>query len=138
MRTLLLALLAVSWLGAHELLFKTEGGRAVVCAFSFPDGTPFSYEKVEVYPPEGDVPHAHGFTDRNGRFAFVPDAPGAWSVKAISEDGHGGTYTVEVDQAMKEAEGGRSFFDQFTRLLVGVGLILGLFALYQFTRRKKS
>jgi hypothetical protein len=76
-----------------------------------------------------------GRTDRNGRIVFVPDRPGTWRVRAFSEDGHGVDETVAVDAVAGPRRGSPA--DRTSRIIAGLGIILGLFGgIALFYRRR--
>jgi nickel transport protein len=133
-----LALLLHASAAAHEVLHEVEDSKAVVVRFSYADGTPFTYESCEARYDKEDVPYLAGFTDANGRFAFVPDRAGTWRIQAISGDGHGTEITLEVDASLAAVLVGGSVADRFLRILAGVGLLLGVFGVLSLTRRRRG
>jgi len=124
-------------LHAHSLSHTTGQGSALIVELRYADGSPFSYEAAEVYRPAESVPFLAGRTDANGRLAFVPDRPGDWRVRAFSEDGHGGDFTVAA-----AAEGGSSpssaGLGEVGGLAVGLSILFGLFGLWSLFIRKRS
>jgi nickel transport protein len=123
---------------AHEVLHEVEDSQSVVVHLFYADGTPFSYESCEARFANEDVPYVVGFTDANGRFAFVPDRAGTWRIQATSEDGHGAEITLEVDASLAAVSRGGSVADRFLRILAGVGLLLGIFGVLSLTRRRRE
>ena len=87
------ALMAVFWVGpawGHGVGYAVDTSRTVCIRVSYDDSEPMSYAKVKVFGPgDGTIEHQNGRTDKNGRFAFVPDAPGVWRVEAGDGMGHG-------------------------------------------------
>jgi nickel transport protein len=134
---LLSAALLAGALHAHSLSHEAQTGSAVIVELRYGDGSPFSYETAEVYRPAESVPFLAGRTDANGRLAFVPDRPGDWRVRAFSEDGHGGDFTVAA-----AAEGGSSpssaGLGEIGGLAVGLSILFGLFGLWSLFVRKRS
>jgi nickel transport protein len=134
---LLSAALLAGALHAHSLSHEAQTGSAVIVELRYGDGSPFSYETAEVYRPAESVPFLAGRTDANGRLAFVPDRPGDWRVRAFSEDGHGGDFTVAA-----AAEGGSSpssaGLGEIDGLAVGLSILFGLFGLWSLFIRKRS
>jgi nickel transport protein len=131
------AALLASTLHAHSLSHEAQPGNAVIVELRYGDGSPFSYETAEVYRPAESVPFLAGRTDANGRMAFVPDRSGDWRVRAFSEDGHGGDFTVAA-----VAEGGSSpssaGLGEVGDLAVGLSILFGLFGLWSLFVRKRS
>lgn len=68
---------------------------AVTVTFTGHDGAPLSGLSSRVLYPDGNR-YLAGQTDSQGRVVFLPDREGEWTVKAMGEDGHGGTVHVEV------------------------------------------
>jgi len=93
-------------------------------------GSPMSYAAVKVYPPDNpSLPFQEGYTDRNGRFAFLPDKPGVWKVEVNDGMGHAVEVEIEVDEEFKTtgdsgADGRR--LGVWRGILTGVGIIWGL------------
>jgi nickel transport protein len=130
------AALLAGVLHAHSLSHTAGQGSALIVELRYADGSPFSYEAAEVYRPAESVPFLAGRTDANGRLAFVPDLPGDWRVRAFSEDGHGGDFTVSAGTAGGAAE--RSIgLGEVGGLAVGLSILFGLFGLWSlFVRRR--
>jgi nickel transport protein len=131
------AALLAGVLHAHSLSHTAGQGSALIVELRYADGSPFSYEAAEVYRPAESSPFLAGRTDANGRLAFVPDRPGDWRIRAFSEDGHGGDFTVAA-----AAEGGSSTssagLGEVGGLAVGLSILFGLFGLWSLFLRKKS
>lgn len=135
----LLLLAAALPASAHELQHEAEHGDAVSVRFHYADGAPFSYETCEVYRPGEETPFQVGRTDALGRIAFVPDREGEWRVRVFSEDGHGADLRVPAGPLREPSAPSPARASRSSRLLFGLGLILGVYgtiALIQ-TRKKK-
>lgn len=135
---LFLALLLHAPALAHEVEHVVEDPKAVVVRLTYADSTAFSYESCEARYEEEDVPYLAGFTDANGRFAFVPDRAGTWRIQATSGDGHGTEITLAVDANLTAVSRGGSVADRFLRILAGVGLLLGVFGVLSLTRGRRE
>jgi nickel transport protein len=62
---------------------------AVSAEFFYADGEPMRYAEILIFAPENDtVEYQNGRTDQNGRFAFVPNAPGSWKIRVNDGMGH--------------------------------------------------
>ena len=124
-------------LHAHQLSHEVQTGSAVIVELRYGDGSPFGYESAEVYRPAESIPFLAGRTDANGRLAFVPDRAGDWRIKAFSEDGHGGDFTVATT-----GEGGTrapsAGLGTLGGLAVGLSLLFGIFGLWSLFWRKQS
>ena len=107
----------------------------VVVTATYDTGEPMSYAKVEVYAPDSKIKFQTGRTDRNGRFAFVPDMPGKWRVIISDGIGHQLELAVEVKslahgktEIQKTADTNhRVFISRKTAAIMGVLLIFGIF-----------
>lgn len=140
MRNIALAVgfLLSSGLLAHDVRAESSLGRAATVRFAFSDGSPLAYESVVVIAPDSAVEFQTGRTDRAGRFAFVPDSAGTWTVRVSTRDGHGATARVMVDA--KDAMSARpdSWYDQFPRIAAGLGWLLGIFGIVALWRSSRG
>lgn len=114
---------------AHGMLHQIVREDAVIVSAQYDDGEPVSYADVKVYSPvEGKIAHQTGRTDRNGRFAIIPDSAGEWKIIVDGGMGHlietaftvNETFDVETD---KQAGGA---LPRWQGILVGLGVIFGL------------
>ena len=136
-RTVLPAALLAGVLHAHSLSHTVQTGSAVIVDLRYGDGSPFSYESAEVFRPSESVPFLAGRTDANGRLAFVPDRSGDWRVRAFSEDGHGGEFTVSAG-GDGTAAAGPAPLGTPERVAIGVALLFGLFGIWSLFLRRRS
>lgn len=97
---------------------------AKVIAFAYSDGEPMAFATIRVKAPDGSI-FQQGHADRTGVFAFVPAAPGDWTVEAKDGMGHravarinaaAGITTVKPDPPTPSV----------IRTLLGLSLILNL------------
>ena len=123
---------------AHDLQHTATLAPALVIQMHYGDGSPFAFEAYEVYRDSEKVPRQVGRTDKAGRIAFLPDGPAAWRVKAFSEDGHGLDIQVESGASGTVEAADRPVFDRFTRIVVGVAVILGLFGILALFYGRRS
>jgi hypothetical protein len=129
---------------AHGVEISDVTGRQDVYTirFSYTDGTPMLFARVKVFPPSSpDAPAQESIADRNGYFSFVNDESGEWRLTA--EDGMGHKGEIMVATALAAAPGAeeagkpsgektRGPASLGTRLILGLSLILNVFALYGF------
>jgi nickel transport protein len=130
--TVLLMVLMFPWqVLAHGVEGTVQpGGLTVACQYS--TGEPMSYAKVTIFSPGTSQPFQVGYTDKNGRFCFYPDALGEWRVTA--EDGMGHRLELKVPVTDLEAKkqipptsGAASVSNTRTlRVLTGLSAIFGL------------
>ena len=137
-----LAFLVALWAGAagaHEVHHVIAATNVVSISLTYADGSPFAYEKYELYPEGKDVPVQVGNTDAAGRVAFIPGATRNWRIKAYSADGHGldlrfASPTLTAGTTVANDTGpGRS-----TLALLGLGVILAAFGAYQMFLGRKT
>jgi len=120
---------------AHDLEYNSfREGSCIVVKFYFPTGGSFSYESYQVFGPEKDKPFQVGRTDALGRIIFCPDKPGRWTIRTFSEDGHGAVVDLDVEDGKLQQQGGK--LSIYQKLLVGFGVILGIFGLVEIYLRR--
>lgn len=133
--------LAAGPAAAHEILRTIHDGTASVVELSNADGSPFSYESFEVYRPGETVAFQVGRTDRLGRIVFVPDRAGSWRVRAFAEDGHGADFVFHAAATGTGAVAVRDAgtpLGRASRIVAGVGIVLGLFGAWSLFGRRQS
>jgi len=130
-----LVFLLALWMGAgsaHEVHHAIAATNAVAVSLSYADGSPFAYEKYELYADGKEVPAQVGNTDAAGRVVFIPGATRYWRIRAFSADGHGIDLRLESPALQAEpataSDGGPG---RTTLALLGLGLILAAFGAYQ-------
>lgn len=136
-----IALVLCPWLSgsaaAHDLQHEVEESPAVSVRLFFADGDEFSFEAYEIYRAGEEVPFQVGRTDTHGRLVFLPDRAGTWRVKVFSEDGHGGEFSVATGAEGGTPSADRPLFERYSRLIVGVSILFGLFGVVDlFVRRR--
>ncbi len=136
---LLILILITSKLSyAHSVQYTINRQNAVVITIFYADGTPFSYEKFEVYSPDNKkIPFQVGRTDKYGRLVFLPDKIGNWTVKAFSEDGHGIVKKIFVNNLSKINKTSNQF-GYLLKIFIGVFAIFLVYGLFYFTIRRKK
>lgn len=138
--TLLLACLLPTLTGpalAHDLQYTVSNGEAVVVRL-LEDNTPFTFEGYEVYREDEKLPYQTGRTDSQGRIAFLPDRAGKWRIRTFSEDGHGMDFSLSTDAAARIESSDQPFYERHARIIVGIGVILGLFGFLSLYARKNK
>ena len=81
--TLLLPLQAT----AHTVGGRVLDGKAAIAEFRFSDGSPMAFADIKVFAPSKELWLA-GRADGAGRFAFMPDNPGEWTLEAREAENH--------------------------------------------------
>lgn len=129
-------------ISAHGTEGFIEPGGVVVLA-KYASGEVMSYAKVTITSPASEKPFQTGRTDHNGKFAFVPDAPGKWRFVADDEMGHRLSMMVEVDENSLAGRTGplshpsSGSKDTMTRALFGVSLLMLTASLMFWWQAKK-
>lgn len=131
------SLLFVGVAHGHALSHSAGVGSAMIVQLRYGDGSPFSYESAEVYRPGETMPFLAGRTDANGRLTFVPDQEGDWRVRAFSEDGHGGDFTVAAAPGAETTAPERGL-GGVGGLVVGLSALFGLFGLWALFFRRRA
>jgi len=129
-KILLFILLLTAPALAHSVRHEVADRNAIAVRVTFSGGDVASYSAVEVFGPGDETPFQKGRTDRNGVVAFIPDRPGEWMVKVQGESQHGfhgDTVEVTVGPERRLEAFTQPPVETHTRILVGVGCILGIF-----------
>ena len=119
---------------AHGVTWRLlDAAGPVAFQVAFSGNQPAAYAKVLVYAPGLESPEfQNGRTDAKGRFAFVPDRQGVWSVQVDAGMGHQIAFEVAVNQdGVQQAEEPQGMIaPQWVPAALGVILLLnlGLFA----------
>ncbi len=80
--------------GTGHRVIRDAGALAVESFYS--DREPMSYAEVKLYgPSDAVIEYQNGRTDKNGRFAFLPDQEGTWRIEV--GDGMGHLMMAEID-----------------------------------------
>ncbi|MBI4804871.1 MAG: hypothetical protein HY795_06520 [Desulfovibrio sp.] len=134
------------------------GQRALAVYFHYSGGEPMAWNKVKVFGPGDEkTEFVAARTDRNGRFAFLPDRPGLWRVEVADDEGHKAVAETDYHPASPPASqaapseaaapgtgpaSGNALPDNarlgplWLRILLGVSLTLNLFVGAAFLKRK--
>jgi nickel transport protein len=112
---------------------ETELGGETV-RFMYSTGEEMSFAIIRIFAPSRpDVETLQSLTDRNGYFSFIPDEPGEWRVSAEDDMGHRGEIRINVGgSAGAVVSGGTGKTPLVLRLILGLSLILNIFAVYRF------
>ena len=137
----LLACLLVACAGiahAHEIHSTVEASGAVVIALSYADGSPFAYEKYELYPADQTMPQQVGNSDAHGRIVFLAGEVRDWRLRAFSADGHGIDLRFTAPAVAGVATDTAQAPARPLLLVAGLAVLFGVFGLIQlFLRRSK-
>jgi len=129
---------------AHTVNYDVQQKSVAVIKVFYTANDPASYSQFEVYAPDNrELPYQTGRTDRNGFVAFVPDRQGTWTIKVLGESSHGYhgvTVDVKVDNDLNLESFKKPLAAQYSKIVIGVSLIIGLFGIYAMvtSRRQKK
>lgn len=138
---LLAAALFAGAVSAHEVKLEQSSQSATVLRLSYADGQPLAFEAYELYLPGKETPEQVGRTNAQGQIVFLPGASAEWRVKAFSSDGHGIDQKLRLStmpSAVQISPAAESGLSRGSLLLVGLGIIFGLFGLLQLSMKKKQ
>ncbi len=88
--------------------------KPVVLEFQYATGDPAAYAAIKIYAPADattstespqdspKVEYQNGRTDASGRFSFVPDSPGTWTVIMTDGQGHRSEAAIEYSLPLTE------------------------------------
>lgn len=117
---------------------EAENGAKVV-RFSYTDNEPMMYAKIKLYPPSSPkIETVKSLTDKNGFFAFVPDEEGDWRVEAQDGMGHRGEIVINTLKTSAIDDKQNASASAAFRILLGLSLLLNIFAIYGFVLKKIS
>ena len=106
----------------HRVL---DDANAVAVEFHYADQGPMQYAEILVFSPsEKKVEHQNGRTDRNGVFAFRPDAPGTWIIEADDGMGHKEHARIRIEQP--ETGGVQTLYVKHREASRTIGIVAGL------------
>ncbi|WP_204139759.1 carboxypeptidase-like regulatory domain-containing protein [Halomicronema sp. CCY15110] len=82
---------------AHGAHIQARTATAMEIQANYDSGEPMAEATVQVFAPDDpQTPVYTGLTDADGKFVFVPTAPGDWEV-SVRQAGHGDIAVVPVE-----------------------------------------
>lgn len=133
-------LFAVSPVLAHSIHYDVQPKGISVKIF-YAANDPASYSGYEIYGPGDAEAYQVGRTDKAGIVSFLPDRPGLWKIKVLGESSHGfhgAAIEVKIDQAFQLESFSKPLVAQYTKVIVGVSIIFGLFGIYALWRSRRN
>ena len=123
---------------AHGVKHRVFPGGTGIEA-SYDDGSPMAFCDVTVFAPDDqDGEYQTGTTDPHGRFAFVPDTNGVWTLTVDDGMGHLVSAVVQAGPNELVSGGADTRVGRLTGGIVGVSVIFGLFGIYCLIRQGKG
>jgi nickel transport protein len=125
---------------AHSVHYEVQPKGISVRIF-YAANDPAGYSGYEIYGPGDAEAYQVGRTDKAGIVSFLPDRAGLWKIKVLGESSHGFhgvTIEVKVDQSFQLESFSKPLVAQYTKVIVGVSVIFGLFGIYALWRSKKN
>ncbi|WP_008310532.1 carboxypeptidase-like regulatory domain-containing protein [Leptolyngbya sp. PCC 6406] len=81
---------------AHGAHIQSRSREAIEIQATYDNGDPLANAQVQIYAPSDlQTPWHTSQTDAEGRYLFVPDAPGDWEV-SVRQAGHGDILVIPV------------------------------------------
>ena len=134
------ALLLVPPAHSHSIQYDVQQKGISVKLF-YSKGAPATYTEYELFGPGDTQPHQTGRTDKNGFLTFTPEKPGVWKLKIWGKSSHGFhgvTIDVRVDQVLQIESFSKPPVAAYTKLIVGLSIIFGIFGIYALIRSRKK
>lgn len=115
--------------GAHGMeLDVVASGPAWIVRAQYDEDRPMASAAVTINAPNEPALFQRGQTDRNGKFVFIPDKAGKWSITVDDGAGHRllSEITVKATAELQPHAAEHLENNRFLSLLAGVAIILGL------------
>lgn len=131
--------LFISPLFGHSIHYDVQQKGISVKVF-YEKEHPASYSEYELFGPGDKEPHQIGRTDKNGFLSFIPDRMGSWKIKVWGESTHGFhgvTIDINVNQSLQLDSFSKPLVSTYTKLVVGISIIFGLFGIFAFWKSRK-
>jgi nickel transport protein len=104
----------------------------------YDNGNPMADAKVSLFHPDSDqTPWKNGSTDDEGRYFFVADADGEWTVQVEDNQGHAVAYSFQVTRGKAEQEEpAAEKKPSAMSFILALAVIFGLFGAFSLLRRR--
>lgn len=127
---------------AHGVTISCREGRAMIIEAAYDDGEPMEYVKARVTGPDGKTFQV-GNTDGHGRFAWVPDRSGQWTVTAADGMGHKAMAKVQAGPGRNASIPGQAApvaqatASRWVKTLWGLNALLFIFGLWSWIASRR-
>lgn len=130
-----------AWAHGVRGVITSENAMHVTAAYD--DGEPMSYAQVEIRRDGEKLPFQTGRTDRNGRFAFLLDKAGTWTIIVSDEMGHRLALKTGIDNGLELNSPGDQATDagalsRYEKALMGITIIFGICGFFCWWRGTKD
>ena len=99
-------------LSAHGVVWEISAKKSYGLEFTYDDESPMAYVEIKVFGPNDPAKLSQtGRTNKNGYFAFIPDADGQWLVNADDGAGHLAKAELTVSLQAASANGSAATVD---------------------------
>jgi nickel transport protein len=93
---------------------------------NYSDSSPLSDSEVTVFSPSNEKePYIKGITDKHGRFMFIPDRKGTWTVIIDDGMGHSDTKKISVSELYEAESADRGSFSTMQIAIMALSVIWG-------------
>ena len=136
----MLVILSATLAAGHAVEYNVQPKGISVRFFFLPD-EPASYSAYEIFGPGDKIPHQKGRSDRNGVVSFLPDRPGAWTVKVVAESEHGGhaaSPVIQVSESLLVESFSKPLVAAHSKFFVGAGVLLGALGLWALWTARRT
>lgn len=116
-------------LNAHELYVDTKDVTAKLVQIRFSDGTPFKFEKCELFFFEHEEYKSLQvlYTNAHGEFSFFPKKLGKYKIQCFRADGHGVQKEIEITKITKNQQQEENVrFDYYAKYILAFLFVIVL------------
>lgn len=122
---------------AHGVTHSLSTEKAVLLQAGYSDGSPMSFAEVVVFSPsDSEVEHQNGRTDKNGRFAFLPDVQGEWRVSVSDGMGHAFSRQIRIDNPADPALTATQYRNPTSTPIAIAGVVMGFLGIASYLRAR--
>jgi hypothetical protein len=133
---------------SKALAHGTEGGitvqQGLIVQAEYSDGEPMAYANIKISRMGENTPFQQGNLDRRGRFLFLPDQNGTWTVEITDGMGHRLALSKEISDldrlaSVRPREGKeKAPLPMTAKAGMGLAIILGLAGIWAWWASRRS
>jgi APA family basic amino acid/polyamine antiporter len=133
---------------SKALAHGTEGGitvqQGILVQAEYSDGEPMAYANIKISRMGENTPFQQGNLDRRGRFLFLPDQNGTWTVEITDGMGHRLALSKEISDldrlaSVRSREGKeKAPLPMTAKAGMGLAIILGLAGIWAWWASRRS